>query len=80
MAEKIKGSESYDMGAGMRHVGTIQGARGMRGEMKVLLITAHPVHLASLESLYLEAPGSPSIPRIPSSNTAAGLMVLENAA
>ena len=60
-AEIIKGSENFIYDPDMKYVGTIQGAKGMGGEMKVNLLTAHPSHLASLESIYLKIDDSESI-------------------
>lgn len=45
----------------MKYVGSIQGAMGMKGAMKVSLSTAHPSHLVSLESIYLKIDDSESI-------------------
>lgn len=42
-------------------VGSIKGARGLKGELLVNLFTAHPAHLAGLESLYLRFDGLPKI-------------------
>ena len=60
-AEKIKDSENFVYDSDMKFVGTIQGAKGMSGEMKVSLITAHPTHLLSLESIYLNIADSSSM-------------------
>ena len=53
-AERIKDSDNFIYDSDMKFVGTIQGAKGMRGDMKVSLSTAHPSHLAALESVYLK--------------------------
>jgi len=42
-------------------VGSIKGARGLKGDLLVKLFTAHPAHLAGLESLYLRFDGLPKI-------------------
>ena len=53
-AEVIKNSNNFIYDFDKKLVGTIQGAKGMEGEMKVSLVTAHPSHLAGLESVYLK--------------------------
>ncbi len=60
-AEKLQDSENFVYDSNMKFVGTIQGAKGMRGELKVSLNTAHPTHLLSLESIYLNIADSKSI-------------------
>ena len=47
-AEIIKGSENFIYDPDMKYVGSIQGAIGMKGSMKVSLSTAHPSHLVNL--------------------------------
>lgn len=60
-AELIKDSNNFIYDPDMKYVGTIQGAKGMRGEMKVSLSTAHPSHLANLESIYLKIEDTESL-------------------
>ena len=60
-AEKLQNSEGFVYDSNMKYVGIIQGAKGMRGELKVSLITSHPTHLVSLESIYLNISDTKSI-------------------
>ncbi|MCH7886554.1 MAG: 16S rRNA processing protein RimM [Candidatus Marinimicrobia bacterium] len=60
-AELIKDANNFSYDPDMKYVGSIQGAKGMKGEMKVSLTTAHPSHLVSLESIYLKIDDSESI-------------------
>ena len=60
MGEKIDGMKNVDFSSEHRFVGSVQGAKGLKGELKIGLFTAHPAHLASLESIYLKIDDSPS--------------------
>ena len=60
-AEKLYDSDDFIFDTDKKFVGTIQGAKGMGGELKVSLNTAHPTHLVSLESIYLNIAESESI-------------------
>lgn len=59
---KIKSDkDKFDKEDDFNYVGSIGGARGLKGEILVNLFTAHPAHLAGLESLYLRFDGLPKI-------------------
>ena len=57
----IKDTNNFIYNPDMKYVGSIQGAIGMKGAMKVSLNTAHPSHLVNLESIYLKIDDSESI-------------------
>ena len=57
----IKDTNNFIYNPDMKYVGSIQGAIGMKGSMKVSLSTAHPSHLVNLESIYLKIDDSESI-------------------
>ena len=57
----IKDTNNFIYNPDMKYVGSIQGAIGMKGAVKVSLNTAHPSHLVNLESIYLKIDDSESI-------------------
>ena len=61
MNKKTSVKQSLKQNEDFSFVGSIKGARGLKGELLVNLFTAHPNHLAGLESLYLKFDGLPKI-------------------
>lgn len=61
MTKKVSDKSNRNQEDDFSFVGSIKAARGLKGELLVNLFTAHPAHLAGLESLYLRFDGLPKI-------------------
>ena len=52
--------EPEEFGDELHHVGRIQKAHGLKGEVQIHLLTAHPDHLSIVESVFVKVDESPA--------------------